>query len=200
MRSFCFLLAVVFLEFSAQTARGDAPAHAKERLTTWKLGMTLSTAAWFHYRVGREKDADLLMDDARAQSKELGVELMPFPDKKDNDDENQGLALHYISSDGTKSIGQSLAKQYGDEVANLFELAVKSRLTVLLYREKKDDDLNAAMESALSRAGKDSALPASLWQPLVTKIKDVATEADIRKAVIQLNDDVTKHLEEEAKK
>jgi hypothetical protein len=108
--------------------------------------------------------------------------------------------MKYITTIGGKPIGQNLAKQFGDTTACLFELAMKARLTLVVYQAKKGDQLNAELEAALARAGEGSALPEALWKPLVAKIKDLATEEEVKREVVRLDEEVTKHLLAEMKK
>ncbi|MGA2066620.1 MAG: hypothetical protein ABSG86_16710 [Thermoguttaceae bacterium] len=196
-----FVLACVVACSLADAARSEEKTYVKERLYAWKLGIKLSTAAWAHYQGASKEDVDSYLDACRTMAnKGLGTDIPAFPAKKDTAAENGALAMKYITTIGGKPIGQNLAKQFGNEVACLFELAMKARLTLVVYQAKKGDELNAELESALARSGKGSALPEALWQPLVTKIKDVATEEEVKREVLRLDEEVTRHLLAEMKK
>jgi hypothetical protein len=184
-----------------QTAEGQEQKHARERVYAWKLGIKLSQAAWGHYTGATPESVNSLLEDCRTLARQgLGAEIPAFPAKKDKSAEREAQAMHYISSTGGKPIGQHLAKRYGDEMANLFELAMKARLAVILYVPKAGDDLNEASLQALTRTGKGAGLPPSLWNPLVTKIKETAPHAEVKAAFERLDEEVTKHLLEAVKK
>jgi hypothetical protein len=195
-----FVLVCAVVCCLVQAVRAEEKTFVRERLYAWRLGVTLGVAAWGHYRGTHEKGVESLMDDCRALAKGLGVEIPPFPAKKDSDVDNEVLALHYIANTGTYPIGQALAKRYGNDMASLFELTVKSRLAALLYQAKQGDETNADLGEAVARAGKASGLPETLWQPLVRKIKGVAAEEEVRREVTRLDEEVTRHLKAEIDK
>lgn len=179
----------------SRVGRGEEPKQVRERLYAWKLGTKLSLCAWAHYKGAPEKDVQEQLDVCRElASKGLNAQVPAFPKKTGDDNKDAAQAMDYITVNGGKVIGRQLATRYGNEMASLFELAMKARAAVILYQPKQGDSLNASLESALARSGAASGLPEALWKPLVTKIKELAPHEEVRNQVKRLDDEVTRHL------
>ena len=197
--SLCSMLSLAAILASPVSAEDQQP---KERLYTWKLGVKLSKVAWVYYK-GASPDVYQKELDACKQLATQGLDtsVPAFPERKSNATAAEVQALKYISDVGAKPIARDLAKKFGNEMAGLFELAMKADLAVRLYQSgKKDDSLNISLQTGLADAGKRSGLPEKLWQPLVQAIKDDSSHDAVKEAVELLDKQVTEHLQVAIKK
>ena len=89
-------------------------------------------------------------------------------------------------------VGGELARRHGSDHAALFEVAVKTNLLLLLYRE--NPALAAPIQRAVEAAARRGKLPDGAWRPLVEVLANQPSEAELRSAVYRLQADVEKTL------
>lgn len=169
------------------------PTSRSPRRIAWLLGSNLSLAALANDRAAApEKVADWF-DKSQRLAKLLGTavdELPPRP-ADGNPIPNADHAIDYLFAHGA-TIGRFAAKQYGDDHAALFELAVKSNMLLVLYQPGAPvvKSLTVAIEQSGERAG----LPVELLQPLVQLLDAGATPKEVRDAVLDFHANVDRYL------
>jgi hypothetical protein len=175
----------------------EAPARPaasrSPRRIAWLLGSNLSLAALANDRVAApEKVADWF-DKSQRLAKLLGTSVDELPPRPadGNPIPNADHAIDYLFAHGA-TIGRFAAKQYGDDHAALFELAVKSNILLVLYQPGAPvvKSLTVAIEQSGERAG----LPVDLLQPLIQLLDTGATPKEVRDAVFEFHANVDRHL------
>jgi hypothetical protein len=177
----------------APSQPAPTPASRSPRRIAWLLGSNLSLAALANDRAGApEKVADWF-DKSRRLAKLLGTSVDELPPRPADGKEipNADHAIDYLFAHGA-TIGRFAAKQYGDDHAALFELAVKSNILLVLYQPGAPvvKSLTVAIEQSGERAG----LPVELLQPLVQLLDAGATPKEVRDAVFELHANVDRYL------
>ncbi len=159
----------------------------------WLLGSNLSLAALANDRAASAEKVAEWFTKAQRLSKLMGITLADLPPRPTADaaDPRATRAIEYLYAEG-QGIGRQLGARQDDELAALFELAVKSNVLLVLYQPNAPvlKSLTAAIDQAAERAS----LPAELWQPLLQAIDDDAPFATVRDTVFQLHDDVDRYL------
>lgn len=174
-------------------AQPAAPASRSPRRIAWLLGSNLSLAALANDRAAApEKVADWFGKSQRL-AKLLGTSVDELPPRPADDKAipNADQAIDYLFAHGA-TIGRFAAKQYGDDHAALFELAVKSNILLVLYQPGAPvvKSLTVAIEQSGERAG----LPVDLLQPLVQLLDAGATPKEVRDAVFEFHVNVDRYL------
>lgn len=180
-------------EPASQVSSQPAPTSRSPRRIAWLLGSNLSLAALANDRAGApEKVADWF-DKSQRLAKLLGTSVDELPPRPADGKElpNADHAIDYLFAHGA-TIGRFAAKQYGDDHAALFELAVKSNILLVLYQPGAPvvKSLTVAIEQSGERAG----LPVELLQPLVQLLDAGATPKEVRDAVFELHANVDRYL------
>ncbi len=161
----------------------------------WMLGSNLSLAALMHDR-GATEQSDSLLGKARILANELKVEVPPLPVKTGESAKDGAATLGYMLNEAGRAIGQKLKEQYDQSHADLFELALKSNILLMMY--SPGESTGKTIAGVIERNGPRANLPEGLWKPVVDKIEAGASFEDVKEAVFKMHTDVRRHLEASA--
>lgn len=156
----------------------------------WVLGSKLSAAALVYNAKGPNEFSTDLIQRSKIMADALGTVIPPFPDKTGNTTKDSAAILFYILNSAGKSIGNDLRNTHGKDHAVLFELAMKSRLLMLLYFPGSDEGIGQVIEDRAKRVG----LPEHLWKPVVDSITARASQDDVKRAVGKMHQDIDAYL------
>ena len=182
----------------ANTAKGTnadsspSPASVKppSKAIAWELGNQLSLAALLYNARGIENTESLTK--TKILASEFGAEVLPFPARTGDKVEDSAAIMAYLLNDGGKTIIGKVKEKYDQEHADLFEMALKSNLLLLMYGP--GDKTGKTIAGVITRNGTRARLPESLWQPVVSKVEADASFDDVKTAVFKMQEDVRLHL------
>jgi hypothetical protein len=168
------------------------PAHSPRRIA-WLLGSNLSLAALANDRAASAEKVAEWFDKAHRLAALLNTTVSALPPRPTAAaaDPAAGRALDYLFNEG-QSLGRHLAREYGDDHAALFELALKSN--ILLVRYQPGAPVVKALSAAISQAGERAKLPPELYQPLLKLLDENAPAKDVRDAVFEMHANVDRYL------
>ena len=195
MRPSMWRIALVLAVAMSLTGRGAASNGAAKPTTkgmAWMLGSNLSLAALTHER-GATEQSDSLFGKARILADELKVEVPPLPVKTGESSKDGAAVLYYMLNDAGRAIASKLKKQYDQFHTDLFELALKSNILLMIY--SPGEELGKSIAGVIKRNGSRANLPEELWKPVVDKIEAEASFEDVKEAVFKMHTDVRRHLE-----
>lgn len=177
----------------AGPARAAVVRHPKASATTraaaWLLGDNLSLAALMAVSGGADPSRTLF-GKATDIAGGLGIALAPLPARQADKAAALAAASAYVIQGGGAAVGAELAKGFGEDHRTLYELSARTNLMVVLYAPTDGSDAAETIE----RRSKEVSLPAQLWTPLVSAIRDKQTEAQIKDLVFKMHKGVADFL------
>jgi hypothetical protein len=169
------------------------PDEARPRLTKeqrkgnyrlWQFGRVLGVAAISNSGGKKPEVVEVLMKEANRLAKEIGVELLEFPERQ-NDEVKDGLAaMSYLIKTVGVPVRKYATRQYGPDSARLYDLAVYSSLLSLLYGPEVDA---APIRKLVEESAREARVPEGLWKPLLKKVDDKARAAEVQPASSKKN-------------
>lgn len=165
------------------------------RRAAWQLGSKLTLAALANDRGIARDEVPKWFAEAQTMGAELNIEIAPLPARPSAPEEEAASrdVLSYILGQ-EKAIGTEILNEYGPADAALFQLATRTNL-LLVLNEPGTKAVQTIIKS-IEALGPRTDLPNDLWQPLVGLLKRGENPADVRAAVRQMHDDVSRHLAE----
>lgn len=184
-------LMIVMIASTTFAAAQDAKMPPS-KVVVWKLGSQLNLAMVLSHRSSDPKVTESVYGKAKTIAQLAGVEIPALPGKM----ELPGLLG--VMSKANQSISEQLAKKYDRDHAKLFDLAGMS-MTVLLVYEFGDQALNKKFVDGITERAKEAGLPEALWQPVTRVITSKGSFADLRAAVLKMDNAISSHLNTEKK-
>jgi hypothetical protein len=185
---FTAALIVFIAAAAAPLARAD-----QSRLAAWAIGHNLSLAALLYAQGGQQQLVDATLGKAKAAAAAVGVEIKPFPPAGKTKGETTAAIIQYLIKGDGWSTAEALASKYGREQGILFEIAAKSNLSIILYQPGDD----SGIADIIKARSESIQLPAELWMPFVTAIKDKQPTEEVKQAVFKMHDAVAAALVKE---
>lgn len=184
----CLAVCALPLPVRAAPAQHPRPS-ATTRAAAWLLGDNLSLAALLN--AGGSADASkTLFGKATDIAGGLRITLAPLPARGADKAASLAAVSAYVINGGGAAVGAALAKAYGGDHRTLYELSSRTNLLVVLYVPGDDTDAAGVVE----RNAKDLSLPANLWMPLVSAVRDKQSAVRIKDLVLKLHKDVADFL------
>ena len=182
----------------ASTAKGTnadsqpSPASVKppSKAIAWELGNQLSLAALLYNARGIENTESLTK--AKILASEVDAQVPPFPAKTGEKAKDSAAVIIYLLNGAGKTIIGKVKEKYDQDHADLFEMALKSNLLLLMYGPGEKEGKTIA--GVIKRNGTRAGLPESLWQPVVSKVEADESFDDVKAAVFKMQEDVRLHL------
>jgi hypothetical protein len=167
-------------------------AGAQRQLNIWLIGWKLGLATLGQTRGAAPDLVERMFEESRARSAALNVRLPALPEATSNSATDTARAIHYLLNEAGESVGKQLTRLYGPGASALFELAIKSSLALLLYAP--DDDMGQTLADVIDRSGRQAGLPATIYAPLVKKMRARAPYPEVKAMIGGLDDGITAHF------
>jgi hypothetical protein len=172
------------------------PAPASTRWMAWELGGKLSKTALAYSRGLKQDVATRMMLRCDQLARGLGTELTPLYVRKGDRIKDGATALHYIMNTVGKKVGPHLRKRYDQEHADLFELALKSNMLLMLYvPSKKPGKLTRSLVKVIKSRSKRAGLSERYFARVLRKVRAGAPSNAVQDELIQAHKDVASHLQ-----
>ena len=173
---------------TSATSPTSLPADGKA--IAWELGNKLSLAALLYDMNGTANSDSFIK--AKTLATEMDAQVPPFPAKSGNKARDSAAIASYLLNEAGKPIIQKIKEKHGSEHTQLFEMALKSNLLLMLYGP--GDEEGKAISNVIKRNGTRLNLPENLWQPVVDKVEAGAPFAEVKDAVFKMQQDVSQYL------
>jgi hypothetical protein len=167
-------------------------AGAQRQLNIWLMGWKLGLATLGQTRGAAPDVVERMFEESRARSAALNVRLPALPEATSDSASDTARAIHYLLNQAGESVGKQLTRLYGPGASALFELAIKSSLALLLYAP--DDDMGQTLAEVIDRSGRQAGLPATIYAPLVKKMRARAPYPEVKAMIGELDDRITAHF------
>lgn len=195
LRQKILLLLLVSLCFS-QVVKAEVPADVKSAraaLTSWKLGIAWATGSWGHTMGTASTDEVIkLADRSSALAGAMGVKLQAPPDPSKKRSTDLPTAVGWLAGKGSIPVAEQIGKNYDEQAAATFLLAVRSRLVLVMYSPK--GPFNDELAKAIPETAERAKLPKELWMPLLSKINQNKPTEEIKTAIDAFDQKVEEHL------
>ncbi len=176
----CLIMIVSTICVSAQ-----ANDESTQKLA-WVAGSKLSLAAVVNAEGMEKAVVDRQFAAASSASTSLGIKLPALPARKGDKIDDRATALNYLLNMTGNPIGGILTRNYGQDHAAIFEIALKSNLLLMLYSpgESTSDTIANVIRTRRVTAG----LPNGMTDPLINLIEQKATFDRVKTEVFNLHD------------
>ena len=171
---------------------GSVQRPAPSLQMAWTLGSRLSLAAVLYDRGASAEEVNKVFAQASAIGKAMGVDVPPLPSGTGTKAENSAEVLAYLLDKAGGPIARVLNDKYTKAHSDLFELAVKSNMLLMMYGP--GDKSAVTIASVIERNGPRVMLPVILWKPVVDLVRGGATYKEVRDAVFKMHTDIAAHL------
>jgi hypothetical protein len=164
----------------------------RRQMNIWSMGWSLGLAT-----IGQTRGADpaavsRIFEKCRTRAEILGVNLPMLPEASTDNARDTARAIHYLLNEAGDTIGGELKAKYGPRAAALFELAIKSTLSLLVYSE--EDEMSQTLMEVIDRSGRDAGLPESIYKPVVDKMRARAPYASVKAEISAMDKRITTYL------
>jgi hypothetical protein len=180
-------LAAVMTLCMSRTAKAEDANTTKG--AAWILGDRLSLAALLYNQNAAPDQMNRYLDNAKGVASDLGLSVPPFPAKAADSSEATADLVHYLIAGDGAQIGAALAKKYDSSHGELFEVAVKSNLLILLYGP--GDSLGLSIAQVVRDRMQSVGVPERLWSDVVDAVEQHRSADDVKDAVFKMHKDVT---------
>lgn len=160
------------------------------KAVAWNLGNNLGMAAILYDLKGSATSDSL--SKAQILAQEVGASVPPFPSKSGDKIKDTASILGWLLNDAFKDVGSAVKTKYGAEEAALFEISLKADVLLLIYGPGEKEGQTIA--KVIRNNAKTANLPENLWMPLVDKIESSASFDDVKSAVLEMQKNVSQHL------
>ena len=169
----------------------EDPSISQTKLTAWQLGHKLGLVAALRSQ-GVESEVNRYFVQSLVLARELGLRELSLPERTGRDAEDSAIILGYILQD-QEGIHYQLSRQYGEEHAQLYQLAAKSMLVAILY-SPEGGDLLISLIRGIQRAAIASGLPDNLWTPLLDKMSESSSYSIVKEELFQMHNRTENYL------
>ena len=177
---------------NVDTAASAVVEGVNAPLSSWELGKDLGFAALVRGRHGPDELVKRTLVRVSRHAHALGVDVPAPGPLTDDSIADTAAAIAFLLDTAGKPIYNSLQAEHGDESSALFELGTKSTLLLLLYQP--GDSTSEAFASAIERSAGKASLDSSVWQPLVEKVGQGESSENVRSAIQEFQQQMTKAL------
>lgn len=171
---------------------GSVPRPAPTLQMAWTLGSRLSLAAVLHDRAASAEQVNKVLAQASAVGKAMGVDVPPLPARTGSTAEHSAELLAYLLHKAGGPIARVLSDKHSQAHSDLFELAVKSNILLMMYAPGESSAVTIV--NVIERNGPRAKLPVVLWKPVVDLVRGSATYQEVRDAVFKMHTDIAAHL------
>lgn len=165
-------------------------ALVTSKARAWELGNKLSLAGVLYEAQGITHDESLSV--AKPLAIMFGAEVPAFPAKTGNASSDGAAILAYLLNGPGKKIGEKIREKHDQDHSDLYEMALKSNILLMLYGP--GDSLGKATAKSITKAGERSKLPKPCWQGLIVKIDIEAPYDDVKEEIFDMQKNVGEYL------
>jgi tetratricopeptide (TPR) repeat protein len=167
------------------------PSDPKIARLAWELGEALCRAT-FEFLQGDPGKSTTTLAVASERAKVLNVALPTLPAQGQSRQEDLRNALRFLHQ-SRNQIAPEIDQAHGQQAAMCLDLAMSSLILQLVY-QSNNPKLKGQVLDSIKRAGLQSGIPESYWQPVVEKAEAAAPFNEFTAAVRHLFEHVPKHF------
>ena len=182
-----FVLIAAGIPWTAQAAK----SFSKEQMA-YHLGKNLGLAAIGHGQNAPKTAVDGVFRKAEIIGRAPGAAVPPLPAKTGVKAKDSAAALGYLLRGAGKPLLALIKVKHGVKAAALFDMAVKVCILALIYTP--GDSLGASAAVGIERAAIKGGVPATIWGPLITKVRAKSPYPVVKAAAFDLHRAMERHL------
>lgn len=172
---------------SAQQESDDAT-----NFVAWVLGSKLSLAALGHAEGASAEVVNGILAGIEPAAEFFGTNIPPLPAKTGRSAEDRAAVLYYLLNSASDTIVEAISREYPNEPALLFEIALKSNLLLMLYAPA--DDISATIADLIRDRAPAAGIPQQYWRPVVNSVEAGASFEEVKADVVAMHENIAMYL------